>query len=292
LSQAGASSVRELEHFERLVSERAALEARLREQENQLLEEGDGVSIDELSEQARGQDRASLVPAQEALETEIEEVDKASRDLEGEISGLVLGLEYYEDRAAADSAQALEEKAAEARELLHRYLKVRLARTVLERELARYREKHQGPVLSRASELFERLTLGSYRKLRAGFEDRSLGCVRADGEEVRVPELSEGTQYQLHLALRLATFEHYTGNQPTVPLVFDDLLIHFDDERARAAFAVLGDLARHVQILYFTHLTRDLALSRDAVDPEVLRQHRLSTGASPGAQPKAELSRS
>lgn len=292
VAEAGAADVRELEHLERLAEQKASLEARLREQESQLLEEGDGVSIEELSGQARGRDRASLVPELEALETEIDDVDKASRDLEGEISALVAGLEYYEDRAAADSAQNFEQRAAEARDLLHRYLRVRLAKTVLERELARYRERNQGPVLSRAGELFERLTLGSYRTLRAGLEERALGCVRADGEEVRVTELSEGAQYQLHLALRLATFEHYTNEQATVPLVFDDLLIHFDDERAKAAFSVLGDLAKRVQILYFTHLARDLGLSRDAVDRGVLRQHRLTVHEVPASRASAALSRS
>jgi uncharacterized protein YhaN len=116
--------------------------------------------------------------------------------------------------------------------------------------------------------------------------------VRASGEEVRVPELSEGAQYQLYLALRLATFEHYTAQRPTVPLVFDDLLIHFDDERASAAFSVLGDLAKRVQILYFTHLSRDLSLSRDAVDKAVLCQHRLAGRDAPRSRPSAQLSRS
>jgi uncharacterized protein YhaN len=166
---------------------------------------------------------------------------------------------------------------------LARYLKVRLAKTILEQEIARYRERHQGPVLARASELFRRLTLERYRGLRVGIEERTLAMLRADGDEVSVAQLSEGTQYQLYLALRLATLEHYIETNEPVPLVFDDLLIHFDDERAAAAFGVLGELAERVQVLYFTHLSRDLSLCERTVPAGIQRQHRLSQGAAPHA---------
>ena len=143
-------------------------------------------------------------------------------------------------------------------------------------------------MLTRASELFQRLTLARYRGLRVGQEERTLGCVRADGDEVGVAQLSEGTQYQLYLALRLATLEYYVKDGASIPLVFDDALIHFDDDRAAAAFGVLGELADRVQILYFTHLSRDLRLSEQAVSPAVLRHHRLAARA-PSSEIDARL---
>jgi uncharacterized protein YhaN len=100
---------------------------------------------------------------------------------------------------------------------------------------------------------------------------------------VSVAGLSEGTQYQLYLALRLATLEEYLVKGEALPVVLDDLLIHFDEERARAAFQVLGELAERVQILYFTHLSRDLVLSKAAVTSGVLKQHRLSDDDAPAA---------
>ena len=36
-------------------------------------------------------------------------------------------------------------------------------------------------------------------------------------------------------------------------MIFDDILINSDDERAVAALQVLGDLATHTQVLFFTH---------------------------------------
>ncbi|HEU5074166.1 MAG TPA: hypothetical protein VFU02_08335, partial [Polyangiaceae bacterium] len=206
---------------------------------------------------------------------------KAAHEVAIEIDRLERGLEYYTDETAAHAAQQQEQRAAQVRELLERYLRARLGQTILEREIARYRERHQGPVLSRASELFQRLTLARYRGLRVGREERTLGCVRADGDEVGVAQLSEGTQYQLYLALRLATLEHYVHGGASIPLVFDDALIHFDDERTAAAFGVLGELADRVQILYFTHLSRDLRLSEQAVPAARLRHHRLVAARPP-----------
>ncbi len=286
LERVGARDTAELEAFEAHVRQARELRQRLRELDDRLLEEGKGASIEALVTEASSSDRATLVVELDEIKAELDDADTAWRDAQVTIVGLEQGLAYYSDERAATAAQQVEQRAAEARELLERYLKVRLAKTILEREIARYRDRHQGPVLSRASQLFQRLTLSRYQGLRQGLEERTLGCIRADGDEVRVAQLSEGTQYQLYLALRLATLEHYLEESAPIPLVFDDLLIHFDDERAEAAFGVLGELAERVQILYFTHLSRDLALSERSVDTRLLRQHRLAVSSLSGREPR------
>ncbi len=46
-----------------------------------------------------------------------------------------------------------------------------------------------------------------------------------------------------------------------LPLVLDDVLVHFDDDRAAAALRLFGELAPTVEIVYLTHHARirDLA---------------------------------
>lgn len=275
LERTGASDLEALAQLEERWRLGRELLSKRRELEDQLIDQSGSTDVAALVAEASAVDRPALVVQRDELRAELDEVESSLRDVYLEIDRLERGLAYYTDETAAVAAQNLEQRAAEARELIERYLKVRLAKTILEREIARYRERHQGPVLSRASRLFQRLTLERYQGLRVGLEERTLGCVRADGDEVGVAQLSEGTQYQLYLALRLATLEHYLEGKPPIPLVFDDLLIHFDDERASAAFSVLGELAHRVQILYFTHLSRDLDLSERVVDASVLRHHRL-----------------
>jgi uncharacterized protein YhaN len=155
---------------------------------------------------------------------------------------------------------------------------VRIAGIVLKREIERYRQENQGPIVSRASELFPRLTTGRYSGLRVGFGDDDeavLLAVRGDGATVGVEALSDGTRDQLYLALRLASLERYALANEPLPLVLDDVLVHSDDDRARAALAVLGEVAEKTQVLFFTHHARLVELAREALGEDRLAVHSL-----------------
>jgi uncharacterized protein YhaN len=258
----------------RVVAARA-LQTQLDDVEGSLLKD-EGVPLEALVEQARGVDRAELQVRLRELEEELERVDEEHQDLSARVRDLDAGLLRYADADAADGAQRLSVQAAEIRELALRYARLKLSSVVLQREVERYREQNQGPVLKRASALFPRLTLGGYRGLRVGVEERQIVALREDGKEVSVDGLSEGTRYQLYLALRIASLERYLERNPPLPLVLDDILIHFDDERAAAALGVLGELAERMQVLFFTHHARDLTLAAGAIRAPLLFQHGLA----------------
>ena len=65
---------------------------------------------------------------------------------------------------------------------------------------------------------------------------------------------SEGTIDQLYLALRLAVAEELT---PDAPLVLDDALVRFDDQRLAKALAVLAEEADSKQVVLFTCQSRE-----------------------------------
>lgn len=259
-----------------LVAQRIALEDTLR------AKAGSG-SVEELIAEARAVSSLELSAQCDEVEGQLEEVEEALRSAEYDASAKEAGLELYRSEDAAAAEQRAASAAAEARQLTREFLVLRTARVLLQREITRYAERHQGPILARANEHFPRLTLGRYSGLRVGLGERTLRCVR-DGKEVEVGELSRGTRAQLYLALRLASLEHHFEHRPPVPLVFDDLFVDFDDDRACAAFEILGELAERVQILYFTHLGRDLHAARDAVPPPLLFEHRIGV-LQPVAQP-------
>jgi uncharacterized protein YhaN len=48
------------------------------------------------------------------------------------------------------------------------------------------------------------------------------------------------------------------------PVIFDDVLINSDDARSSAALQVIGELAKHTQVLFFTHHRRLAELGMDA----------------------------
>jgi uncharacterized protein YhaN len=156
-------------------------------------------------------------------------------------------------------AQKAEDALARLRPAVAQYLRLRLASEVLQRAIDLYREKHQGPVLNRASDLFSRLTLGEYDSLTTGFggdDKQVLLAIRKNREQVEVEGLSDGTRDQLYLALRLAAIEHHVETVSPCPVILDDILINSDDGRASAALQVIGDLAKRTQVLFFTHHRR------------------------------------
>jgi len=59
---------------------------------------------------------------------------------------------------------------------------------------------------------------------------------------------------QLYLSLRLAVAEALT---PEAPLVLDDALVRFDDERLKAAVEILKETAKQKQVICFTCQSRE-----------------------------------
>ena len=124
------------------------------------------------------------------------------------------------------------------------------------------------PALSRrAGELFSRLTGGKYESVLL---DRTFSAqAGATGESVShdAQLLSLGTLDQLYLAVRLAICESALPADDPPPIVLDDALVRFDDERCRAALELLLEESKSRQILLFTCQHRESAYlsGRDGV---------------------------
>jgi uncharacterized protein YhaN len=138
---------------------------------------------------------------------------------------------------------------------------------VLQRAMKSYREKHQGAVLQRASELFSSLTLQEHSGLTTAFGDddkQVLVAVRKNKEQVEIEGLSDGTRDQLYLSLRLAAIEDHVARVAPCPVILDDILINSDDMRAAAALKIFSGLAKQTQVLLFTHHRRSAELAINA----------------------------
>jgi uncharacterized protein YhaN len=175
------------------------------------------------------------------------------------------------------AAVAERESAASAlRQTVSDYLELALARELLSAAMERLRQERQNPLVMLASRLFERATMGAYAGLRAEANEKgevSVVGLRRIGaaptgdllealasteeefavEEVAVDRMSDGTRDQLYLAFRVAAVEQYCYSTEPLPFVADDLLVHFDDERSRAALEMLAELGTSTQVLLFTH---------------------------------------
>lgn len=160
---------------------------------------------------------------------------------------------------ASELQEQVESELAKLRRLVRRYALVKVAERVLRRAIDRYREEHQSPVVSLASDYFRRLTLGSFDGLRVDSDDNGkpvLVGVRPGGQRLGVARMSSGSRDQLFLALRLATLVWRAQSGEPKPLILDDILINFDDPRSRATLELLAELAATTQIILFTHHRR------------------------------------
>lgn len=275
LSVAGTSDMTQLSAVESRTQKARELGAEIGGLEATLSETAGTRGLEAFLDEASATDPARLSARLEELDDLIQKLEDRHEDSIRGHQSIQAGLERFSDTSAMEAA---EEERALASALVarsERWAKLKLAEVLLAREIERYREQNQGPVLRRAGELFTRLTGGEHKGLRVGREERTLVAVRSNDLEVSVEGLNEAARYHLYLALRLASLERYLEHAEPLPLVLDDVLIHFDDDGARAALGVLGELAAKVQILLFTHHRHNIELAQASVPAARLFTHEL-----------------
>jgi uncharacterized protein YhaN len=79
--------------------------------------------------------------------------------------------------------------------------------------------------------------------------------------------ISDGGRALMYLALRIAFAQKDAARRGiALPLICDDPLVHFDDQRSESAIALLAQVSTEHQVLLFTceRRTRDIAASLGA----------------------------
>lgn len=117
------------------------------------------------------------------------------------------------------------------------------------------------PQLSdRAGEYFARLTQGRYTQVNLS---RDMEVTVREGDRLAdqpLAYLSQGTADQLYLALRLAVADLVLPEPDQVPVVLDDALLTFDDDRLALALQTLLELSRDRQVILFTCQRREFRM--------------------------------
>lgn len=265
------------------------LEAQLQETERELREANRGHTLADLRQEVEEASHAKDLSSGDPLEEDIEALGEKIAELErqAEERAIALGNKQAE-RSAMDTQQdavVLEQQAmnslAMAGEAIREYVPLVLAQAILARvEEDLSHSPQMDAFLAQASKWFKQLTRDSFdhieldhryraspsksrtRRRHAGGAPKGgaplLKPVRKDasGQErslETLQQLSEGTRDQLYLSLRLAGIVQGFGTADSVPVILDDVLVNFDNERASAALEVLAELGQEIQVLCFTH---------------------------------------
>ena len=258
---------------QQLSNERKSIETRLRELSA-------GATVDAFTTEA------GLVKA-DSIDLELERIAGEVQMLEQERSTLdqTIGTERGElarmdgSAKAAEYAEKKERLLANLESDVEHYARFKMASVILARTIEQYRDKHQGSLIKRASELFSQLTAGSFDGVRAEYDEKDnpvlVGIRTEENKTVPVAGMSDGTADQLYLALRLASLEQYLNHNEPLPFIVDDILLRFDDDRSAATLKVLADLSKKTQVIFFTHHQHLVDLAVNNVDPELMKQHLL-----------------
>lgn len=177
--------------------------------------------------------------------------------------------------ADAENLEALDESIAQEEADLAREERQRdalfLAIEVMRESVLGYQQEHVGRLAESAGRTLERLTGGRYKRVTLDADLKpELSLDSRDG--VPIESLSRGAHDAFYLSLRAALAREMAAREP-LPLLLDDPVAHFDEQRRAVLLGYLEEMARDVQVILLTHDRRVLDVIREA--------HVLTVGAAP-----------
>lgn len=251
---------------------RRALLQRMDLATHELAQAADGLAVDALRAEMAGIGPDALMQALEGLTRASSDVVQEISDHSNRYGTQKIAFDALEGADAGAKAEARRQEAIAAMgDAAERYLKLHTASRLLKWSMEKFRETKQGPMLAKASTLFNTLTGGSFGRLLVDTDEQMprLFGIRPDGQQVDVTGMSEGTRDQLYLALRLAALALQVDQGLNMPLIADDLFINFDDHRTAAGLRVLGELSQKMQVVFLTHHDHLVPLAKDVLGAQL-----------------------
>ena len=211
----------------------------------------------------RAGDKVEALP--ETYEAEVAESDRLADDRQASSKEVSI-----RDRLITEISQ-LEGSFAQLGSAVDRLAPLSLAQALLKRAIERFEKEHQPSMLSEVGILLAQMTGGRYVSIRRRLDEAGTMLVEQINGKLKTPsQLSTGTREQLYLAIRLAYVQQYCRESEPLPLIMDDILVNFDEQRAKNTLDVLLALPDHIQVLFLTcheHMAKLVRKSRPDLSP-------------------------
>ncbi len=238
--------------------------------------------------------QAAPAPSAAAGRERAEAGQAAVEALRGEL--LPLEARVAERTAALPDLPALEERRADLEAQLDRLRAVAAAVDLALRGLETAEERVHRTLAPRLAAALAgwipRVTGGRYARVWVDPESLAVH-VAPPGvhRQVAIGDLSQGTQEQAYLCLRLVLAELLSPSGDPVPMLLDDPFVNCDDERCDALLESLATTAAGAQVIVFSHETRVATWARRRSVPLIALQ-RLAVDTGMGAPvPRAPTGR-
>ncbi|EAE5921638.1 hypothetical protein LMIV_1978 [Listeria monocytogenes FSL J1-208] len=129
------------------------------------------------------------------------------------------------------------------------WTETKLALQMLQNTMQQLQEGKLPKTLKLASEYFNHLTSGNYKKVY--LQDNRLQVESKDSIPFFPEELSQATKEQLYLAIRFALIDVIHKDFP-LPIIIDDGFVHFDSSRMGQMMQLLQKRKSENQVIFFT----------------------------------------
>jgi len=155
------------------------------------------------------------------------------------------------DAEMALARQRMEGLTTRAGEAADRYVVTALAVKLIDKARERYERERQPEVTRIAGRVFSQMTGGRYAGIRVPLDGSGIAVVTPSGAHVPTSELSTGAAQQLYLALRVGFLASLDAGR-SLPVLMDDVVVNYDDERRAGAAVAIAELVRSRQVVFFT----------------------------------------
>lgn len=280
MSLAKITEVEELEPFLAALEKRDLIETRLASIRDTLGGLARGQKVEEFVRLVEAENPDDLAQRKARIQLSLEEKKSALQAVQNELNELRRQRDDLAKAgdAAADLRQQAESELATLRRDASQFLRLRLAAHFLRTQIEKFREQNQAPLLEKSGRVFRHLTEGAFVGLAPEFNDQDVPVLvgtKSGGVNVPIEGMSDGTRDQLYLALRLAALDRHLEEHEPMPLILDDLLITFDNDRTRAILPELADLSKRTQVFLFTHHEHLIDLCRETLGEGKFQLHSL-----------------
>lgn len=192
---------------------------------------------------------------EQALENRKNDLIQLEREI-GRLTGQIQtagGDGVGETLAAAHEQRTLAER--ERSRIQERAATLQLLRDTVSSCLAESREHYYEPVRKHLRPFLHDLFPGA--ELELG-DDFAITGIKRDRSET-FTRLSDGTQEQIAVLVRLAMASMLAERGQTVPVILDDALVYCDDDRIKLMFDALSRAGKHQQVIVLTCRLRTFA---------------------------------
>lgn len=200
---------------------------------------------------------AAIATALETTESRLKEF-KTQRDQKNQTIGeLRIGIKDLSAKDLIVEQTELETKKQQLRDGSADWVRSQIALFALEKAISRYENTRQPEVIKAAAEVFARITNHAYSMVIKPAEINpgkaaELSVQDSSAKRKTISEMSRGTKEQLYLAMRLGLISVYETESEPMPIIMDDVLANFDDNRGPEAIKALIEFSNSRQVVVLT----------------------------------------